>query len=341
MDRFEADVHGGGSAVAKTLLVGALATAALLGLAHLLALLSGVLGGIAVVGAIGTQIMVMVSMRKRPATLSLEGGRLVLRAGERELAAGDTSSPPTFGRYVLPQVGVMGQVLVLGPLTIGVMRSGGAGAVGPDVKKPSCLVNAETFDRLAARLSVPTAQRAAVAMAPTRFQIFANKSSARGVIKVMAYMWLVIAPATGVTAYLTEGLVSPLPAVISLAVFALTAGVGIALLLRKRERTIQITNGTLHVIDGDRTIQSVPLGSLAVRRVQHDVKAKTLRYKLTGIALRFPDGSEVAFASRVPGTWPAGVDEVRSGEPGWLMGPAELPAFARQVGIADSPHEGW
>jgi hypothetical protein len=69
--------------------------------------------------------------------------------------------------------------------------------------------------------------------------------------------------------------------------------------------------------------------------------AKSLRYKLTGISLRFPDGSELAFASRVPATWPGAVDEIKRREPGWLMGPAELPVFARQVGIPDSPHEGW
>ncbi len=344
MNRFPAEVYGGGPAMVATLLIGLATTAALAGACHLLGLPSGVLGGVCVVGVIGTQLLVMLSMRKRPATLAFEGDRLVLRKGAKELRSAVAGGAVGLARYVVPQVGVMGEVFVLGQpamLTIGVMRSGqAAGANAPDVKKPDCFVTPDVFDRLAALVEVPAAHLAAAP--PTRFQIFVNKSSGANVVKTIAYVWLLVMPLTAGASYLADlWLPSPLPAVVAGAMLLATGGAGVALLLRKRERSISFESGSLIVSEADRVIHAALLSTIAVKRVQHEISAKSLRYKLTGISLRFPDGSELALASRVPATWPGHVDDVKRSEPGWLIGPAELVPFARQLGIAESPVEGW
>lgn len=342
MEAFPADVYGGGRAMALTMLIGLAGTGALAGLCHLLGLPTGVLGGVCVVGVIGTQVMVMLGMRKRPAELAFEGPRLVLRAGQKDLRSAALGGPVGLARYVLPQVGVTGQVLLLGQpvaLTVGVMRSGPSNGAA-DVSRADCFVSPEIFDRLAALVRVPGAQMAATPL--TRFQIFANKSSTGHVLRVIAFIWLVVMPVTGGAAYLADlSLPSPLPAVVAGVALLATAGLGLALLLRKRERTIAIENGSIIVSEANRVLHSAPLSSMAVKRVQHEISAKSLRYKLSGISLRFPDGSELALASRLPAAWPGRVDEIKKSEPSWLIGPAELLPFARQLGIAESPVEGW
>lgn len=345
MTEFFAQVPGGGGRMAATLGAGLAVTALITSAAWLAGAPESVLGGIAFVGVIGTQVLVMLALRMHKATLRFDGATLRLCVGSSERAI--SVAAVGLAKLSMPQVGAMGSVMCFSgagpPITVGAMGRTLAQEVYSleSIAKPDCYVELDVFDRLMTLFAA--ARQARPASTSPRFEVFANKSSMLNVFKALGFFWLIVMPLTAGAAYLVEQLVpriSAAPPIAAVLVLALAAGLGVRLLLRKRTRSASVERGVFTLTEGGRTLFSVPVNALQIQRIQHDIRARTLRYRLPGLSLRLPDGQTFAVGARHMGGWGA-VEAKRSGEPDWLMGPAELPLFAAQLGVRDALTQDW